>query len=307
MSTLEEQIRDLLTAEETRSPHAVDLDAIHRGVGRRRRSRVGAVAAAVVAAATAITVPVVVHGSAAPSVRGPVASHKAPAPGIVLHPKFAPTWLPAGLVEHGRGGQLRARPGFPASANRWFSSTDPKNHTSVAVTDLSGPEKVPTSATPVTIAGRSGMGWVDKDSQSYAVQVKWSAGHWLEVGAGNGKPTKDIAIHVANSVVVRDSTVRVPVTCSGPGCTSFNIVNVSGPTNRDPLIQLVGDPLTIELDHISNTAPANAGIRLSNGMYAHFEATQGAKHPLSHAQLVAVAKTFRLRGKLDYPWLGTRP
>jgi hypothetical protein len=107
--------------------------------------------------------------------------------------------------------------------------------------------------------------------------------------------------------VVRDSTLRVPVTCSGPGCTSFNIVNVSGPTNRDPLVQLIGDPLIIELDHNSNTAPSNAGIRLHNGMYAHFEATPDAKTHLSHAQLVAIAKSFRLHGEPEYSWLGTRP
>jgi hypothetical protein len=207
----------------------------------------------------------------------------------------------------GSAGSVRsrahARPGFPAFVLRYFSSLDPKNHTTVAVTDLSSPGRVPKSATPVTIAGRSGTGWADQDSPDYTVQVKWSAGHWLEVGAS----TRSITLRVANSIVVRDSTLRVPVTCSGAGCTAFNAVDVSGPTNREPLIELTGDPLSIVLDHNSNTAPAFAGIRLTGGMYAHFEATQGAKQHLSHAQLAAIAKTFRVHGKLDYPWLGTRP
>jgi hypothetical protein len=299
VSTIEEQIREQLSADEGRSPHAVDLNAIHRGAARRRQRRVGAVAAAVVAAAAAITVPVVLHGSSTPPAHNAVATHRTP--GILLHSEFTPTWLPAGLVETSRNAQVHTRPGFPALVLRCFSSPDPKNHTDVAVTDLSSPERVPKSATPVTIAGRSGMGWADQDG--YTVQVKWSAGHWLEVGAS----TKSITMRVANPIAARDSTLRVPVTCSGTGCTSFNIVNVGGATNRNLMIQLIGDPLIIELDHNRNTAPANAGIRLPGGMYAHFEAAQGAKQHLSHAQLVAIAKAFRLHVKLDDPWLGTRP
>jgi hypothetical protein len=150
------------------------------------------------------------------------------------------------------------------------------------------------------------MGWVDNDSQSYEIQVKWSSGHWLEVGAGNARPAKSIAIHIANSIVTRTTSLYVPITCSGPGCNSFNGASVSG-TNRDLLIQTIGDPLGIELDHSPNTAPGNVGIRLSNGMYAHFEVMQGAKHPPTHAQLVAISKSFRVHGKLDFSWLGKRP
>jgi hypothetical protein len=309
VSTLEEQIRDLLTAEEDHSPESVDLDAIHRGVARRRHHRVGAAAAVVAAVAAAITVPVVLHGSPAPPARGPVATQSAPAPapGIALRSTFTPTWLPAGLVETGRSGQVRARPGFPASVGRSFASTDPNNQTNVAVTDLSGPTKVPTSAKPVTIAGRSGMGWVDQDSQSYVVQVKWSAGHWLYVAAGNGKAAKDIAVHVGNSIVARTANVTVPVTCSGPGCTSFNIVNVSGATSRDLRVELIGVPLVVELDHSPNTPANNAVVHLRNGWYAHFGPEQGATTQLSHAQLVAISKTFRVHGKLSYPWAGKRP
>jgi len=308
VSRLEEQIRDELRAEEARSRHAVDLDAIHRGVIQRRHRRVGAVAAVVVAVAAAITVPVVLHGSAAPPVRGPVATPPAPVPGVVLQSTFSPTWLPAGLVETGRNGQVHTRPNHhPAFLSRYFASPNPKNDTGVAVTDLRGPTTVPTYATPVRIAGRSGMGWVDRDSQSYVVQVKWSAGHWLEVGAGNGKPTKDIAVRVGNSIVVRAATAQVPITCRGSGCASFNVVNVSGTTGRDLSIELIGDPLSITVDHSSSTTATNAVIRLHNGMYAHFGLAPGAKHRLSHAQLVAIAKSFRLHGKLAYPWLGTRP
>jgi hypothetical protein len=311
MKTAEEQIRDLLIDEEHRAPLAADaMPGIQRGIVRSRQRRMGAAVAAVVAVAAAITVPVVMHDSSSPhpatTQSGTHASK--PAPGITVRSMFAPTWLPAGLVETGRNAQIHSRPdNHPAFVDRYFSSTDPKNHASVSITDAGATTTVPKSATPVTIAGRSGMGWIDKNTQSYVIQVKWSAGHWLTVWAADSKPSKEIAIRVGNSIAVRHTTLHVPLTCSGPGCKAFNGTSVSGATNRQVLIDLVGDPLIVELDHSSSTAPGNVGIRLDNGMYAHFENAPGAKHPLTHAQLLAIAKTFRVHGKLDFSWLGKRP
>lgn len=70
------------------------------------------------------------------------------------------------------------------------------------------------------------------------IQVKWSAGHWLQVAAGNGQPSKGVAVRVGNSIVAR--TVSLPITCQGTGCASFNIAGVSG-TQRNVLVQLIGE------------------------------------------------------------------
>lgn len=70
------------------------------------------------------------------------------------------------------------------------------------------------------------------------IQVKWSAGHWLQVAAGNGQPSKGVAVRVGNSIVAR--TVSLPITCRGTGCASFNIAGVSG-TQRNVLVQLIGE------------------------------------------------------------------
>lgn len=176
----------------------------------------GAAVAALVAVAAAITVPVVMHDSSSPHPATTQSGTHArkPAPGITVRSMFAPTWLPAGLVETGRNAQSQSRPdNHPAFVDRYFSSTDPKNHASVSITDAGATTTVPKSATTVTIAGRSGMGWIDKNTQSYVIQVKWSAGHWLTVWAADSKPSKEIAIRVGNSMLsaIPPSTCRSPV------------------------------------------------------------------------------------------------
>lgn len=308
MRTTEEQIRDLLVIEEERAPLAVDaMPRLQRGIVRSRQRRVGAVAAAAIAVTAAITVPVVVHqdrtrsGSGTQGATTPPPAHRPARIGLATYTTLAPTWLPAGLRETSRAGQIRAAGTGSAYGARSYGET---GHAEVWVTDLHAPMDVRGGKTePVRVAGRTGVGWALPDQHGYRIQVKWRAGHWLYLTVVHVSAAKTTALRVANSVVERDAVVGIPLTCSR--CSTINGIVVSGSRSK-PFVEGLGGALLVTVD---TTAKPNDRLTkaLGHGLYAHFGSLAEAKHKYSQAEYVAIAKSARLVAAPDFSWMGTRP
>lgn len=305
MKTTEEQIRDLLTSEELRAPLAADaMPGIHRGIARDKRRRTSALVAATIAVAAAITVPIVVHGSSQHPAKTPTATRpsKPVTPqyvGLTRISTLAPTWLPAGLVETGREAQvLSTEPGFPAFAERTFSPADPRKDGGVGITDYAASAHIPKTGTvPVEVSGRTGRGWATTDPKGYEIQVKWKAGHWLDVTAD----TKATALRIGNSIVEHSVAVNVPITFRKS--STVHAINISG-SRKAPFVTMLGSHLYIEINQTRDSEPTTRA--LGHGLYAHIGSLAGRKS-YPKAEYVAIAESFRIHGKLDFPWLGKRP
>lgn len=304
MTQIEDEIRELFVAEEARTPPTPPFSRIQRGLARSRRRRVGAAAGVAVAAATAITVPVALpraHQSV-----GPAPAHKPTVqnpPGMSRVMTLAPGWLPAGLVETERFGQLRGdhivgdRP--TSFTGRAFAGQGDKE---VLVMDADRSEAPQTGTTPIRVGKRAGLAWIDKTTKSYQIEVPWRPGHWLDVNTAHFADNNATALRVAGSVVERRLTLGVPITCSE--CTSLNVFSVTG-TPDDAYTLMYGPSLEINVDN--KTSGQGATQPLGHGFYGHFTSLPQSKRPLSTAQLIAIAKTARLAEKPDYSYLGKRP
>jgi hypothetical protein len=132
--------------------------------------------------------------------------------------------------------------------------------------------------------------------------VRWQAGHWLEVSTARFADNKAIGLRIARSVAERCLTLDVPITCSQ--CASLKQFSVTGrPT--DPFTLLFGTSLEVNVDSHPDGKPTTRP--LGYGLYGHFTALAQSKHPLSTAQLIAIAKTARMAARPDYSYLGKRP
>jgi len=301
VSTIEDEITELFAAEERRAPQAsAAMSGIEHGIARRKQRRVSGIAAVVVAVAAAITVPVALHGSPRPHPSSPPKHYV----GMTRTTIFAPGWLPAGFVEENeRYGQLRraSQPGDPIGAysGRMFYG---KGDETASITDSSRPMAPQKGATPVRIGGRTGQAWFDGQIKDYHVEVRWRAGHWLDVAVSHFTDNNATAVRVAESVVERKVIINVPITCSA--CASLNVFSIMGPPD-DVYTMAYGDSLIIEVDPHADSKPTTKSV--GYGLYIHVGSLPKAKHPLSQAQCIAIAKTARLAEAPDYSWMNGRP
>jgi hypothetical protein len=132
--------------------------------------------------------------------------------------------------------------------------------------------------------------------------VQWRAGHWLEVNTAHFADDKATALRIAESVVERNLTMGVPITCSE--CKLLNVFSVTGVPD-DAYTLMLGGALEVNVDGDNDGQPTTKS--LGYGLYGHFSSLAQAKHPLSKAQLVAIARTARLAAQPDYSYLGTQP
>jgi hypothetical protein len=67
---------------------------------------------------------------------------------------------------------------------------------------------------------------------------------------------------------------------------------------------MIGTHLVIEINQTRDAEPTTKAV--GHGLYAHIGPLSGAtSYPKS--EYIAISRSFRVHGKLDFSWLGKRP